>query len=335
MHRFMNRTVTWGILGTGDIARQMASDLRLVPGAALSAVASRSRDRAELFGDTHGISKRYARYEDLVADPAIDVVYIATPHSRHCDDTLRCLAGGKAVLCEKPLAMNGADVERMVAAARVNNCFLMEGLWTAFFPAIQSLKRDLAEGVIGTPRLLTANFSYKAAAGPESRLFNPDLGGGALLDIGIYTVVLADLVFGVAPESIESAWTPASTGVDGSAAIILDYGEGRRALLNTSLTYDAPQEAVIAGDQGCIRIPHRFSQPDTYTVAVDGKIRDHHFPREGFGYHLEARAVGACVRAGQTSCPVVPWSMSQRIVQTLDRIRASWGLRYPMERGVD
>lgn len=331
----MEKQITWGILGTGDIARQMADDLRLVAGAHLRAVASRTVQRAETFGDTHNIPDRYGDYESLMRDPEVDVVYIATPHSRHCEDTLRCLEHGKHVLCEKPMAVNEGQVARMQEAARVRGRFLMEALWTAFFPAMEAALAELRAGRIGTPRLLTADFSYKATAGPESRLFNPALAGGALLDIGVYTVALADMVFGREPESIHTAWTPAKTGVDESAAMILDYGEGRRALLSTSLAFDAPQDARVAGDDGILTIPHRFSQPDAYTIQVGGSTESRSYPREGFGYHLEAAAVTKALREGRVEDPRVPPGLSLRVIRTLDRIRKAWGLRYPMEGAGD
>lgn len=329
----MEEQITWGILGTGDIARQMAQDLRLVDKATLRAVASRTAERAEAFGETHDIPHRYGDYASLMSDPEIDVIYIATPHSRHCADTLRCLEHGKHVLCEKPMALNEGEVARMQDAARTHNRFLMEALWTAFFPAMQDALADIRRGHIGTPRLLTADFSYKASAGPESRLFNPALAGGALLDIGVYTVALADMVFGEEPASIHTSWTPAPTGVDESAAMILDYGDGRRAILSTSLAFDAPQEARIVGDSGVVTIPHRFSQPDRYTRQAGNHRETFDYGRDGFGYHREARAVTEAVLAGKTHHDIVPPELSRRIVRTLDRIRAHWGLRYPMETG--
>lgn len=330
----MKTPVQWGILGTGDIARQMAEDLRHVPDAALRAVASRTPESAARFAHTHDIPVSYGDYRSLVQDPLIDVVYIATPHVRHCADALLCFEHGKAVLGEKPLALNRREVDRMIASAKEHDCFLMEAMWTAFFPAIQALRNDIKSGRIGTPQLLQADFSYRAQAAPESRLFNLVLGGGALLDIGIYTVALADMVFGEAPGSIATSWTAGPTGVDVSAAIILDYPGGGRAVLSTSLAYDAPQEATIVGDAGVLRIPHRFSQPDVYLREIGETHERVSFERVGYGYHLEAAAVTACVARGEKACDTVPWSASRRIMDTLDRIRAQWGLRYPGEEDI-
>lgn len=327
----MDRTVTWGILGTGDIARQMAEDLRLVPHAVLRAVASRTQRRADAFGDTHNIPVRHGSYEALARDPDVDVVYVATPHPWHCEHTLLCIEHGKAVLCEKPIGLNADEAERMFSAARRANTFLMEAMWTAFFPAIKDARQALAADRIGTPRLLTANFSYKAAYDPSSRLFDLALGGGGLLDIGIYTVALADMVFEREPEVIQSAWTGAPTGADESGALILDYGSEQRAVLTYSLGYDAPQEALVAGNEGVIRIPDQFSQPDRWILDRGGDAETYTFDRQGYGYHLEAAEVTTCIRSGDVTSDVVPPAATLRIMRTLDRIRAAWGLRYPME----
>ncbi len=327
----MDRTVTWGILGTGDIARQMAEDLRLVPRAELRAVASRTALRAESFGDHHGIPVRYGDYQSLANDPAIDVVYVATPNIRHCEDTLLCLEAGKGVLCEKPLAMNRQQVDRMVATAEETGQFLMEAFWTAFFPAIRSLRNHIARGEIGVPREVRAGFSYPATPDPASRIFDPALGGGALLDIGIYTVAFADMIFGREPRAIQSEWRPAPTGVDMTASLALDYGEGQHASVHFSLDEAPSQGATIIGDEGVIEIPEQFSQPDYYIVTREGRPVTRRYERQGYGYHLEAQAVTEGILAGHTHCATVPWSMSQRVIQTLDRVRSQWGLRYDAE----
>lgn len=325
----MNNQVRWGILGTGDIARQMAEDLRLVDGAELRAVASRNEARAQQFAETHAIPVRYDRYEKLVVDPAIDVVYVATPHSRHCSDTLMCIEAGKAVLCEKPLAINAVEAQRMIDAAQSARVFLMEAMWSAFFPAIRCAFGALEDGVIGTPRFVSADFSYAATLRPQSRLFNKELGGGALLDIGIYTVALADMVFEIEPERITTSWTRGETGVDVANAAILDYPGSGRAVLSSSLLYVAPQNAVIAGDDGYITFRDRFSQPDSCRIVSKGEVSDRIFDREGFGYHYEALDVVDCLNRGRTQSIWAPLDASLRVMRTLDRIRAQWGLRYP------
>lgn len=324
----MSTTVRWGILGTGDIARQMAEDLRLLPNAELRAVASRTAAQAEAFGETHQIPLRYGSYDALIADRNIDVIYIATPHSRHCADTLACIAGGKAVLCEKPLAMNAREARLMAEAARDAKTFLMEAMWTEFFPAMKGVRQAIAEDAIGTPKLVKADFSYRATLGPESRLFAPELGGGALLDIGIYPVALADMVFHALPEAIHTTWTQGPTGVDVASVTILEYPCGGRAVLSNSLEFNAPQEATIVGKSGFIRIPERFSQPDSFEIHRGGESVTESYERKGYGYHLEAREVVACLLGGRTESGVVPLESTIRVLEILDRIREAWGLKY-------
>jgi predicted dehydrogenase len=325
----MNDRIRWGILGTGDIARQMAVDLRLVEGAELCAVASRTESRAQQFAASHRIPIHYNSYGALVDDPSIDVVYIATPHSRHCSDTLLCIDAGKAVLCEKPLAVNAHEAQRMVDAARLAGVFLMEAMWTAFFPAIQWGLGALGDGVIGTPRFVSADFSYAATLGPATRLFNKELGGGALLDIGVYTVALADMVFEIEPERITTSWTRGETGVDVANGLLFDFPGSGHAVLSSSLQYVAPQTAVIAGDDGYITFQDRFSQPDSCRIVSKGEVSDRIFDREGYGYHYEARDVVDCLNRGRTQSVWAPLDASLRVMRTLDRIRAQWGLRYP------
>lgn len=327
----MTQDIRWGILGTGDIARQFAEDLRLVDGAELLAVGSRRRETADRFGDTHGIPRRHTPYEAMAHDPDVDVVYIATPHIRHHDDALLCLEAGKAVLCEKPFTLNAAQAERLVQCARERGLFLMEAMWTFFFPAFRVLHDLLEKEALGAVHTVRADFSYRAAYDPAGRLFDKALGGGALLDIGVYGVALAQRVFGRAPQHIDSTVNWAPTGVDASSALLFSYESGGAALLSNSLRADAPQDAYIVGERGWARLPHRFSQPGELTVCVDGKEERHTFPRDGYGYCYEAREVTRSLRAGETECPVAPLDHSLSVMHTLDRVRSEWGLRYPGE----
>ena len=327
----MTQDIRWGILGTGDIARQFADDLRLVEGAELLAVGSRRQETADRFADTRGIPRRYGAYEALANDPDLDVVYIATPHTRHHDDALLCLEAGKAVLCEKPFTLNAAEAERLVQCARGRGLFLMEAMWTFFFPAFRVLRDLLEREALGAVHTVRADFSYRAAYDPASRLFDKALGGGALLDIGVYGVALAQLVFGHVPQRIESAVNWAPTGVDASSALLLSYESGGTALLGSSLRADAPQDACIVGARGWARLPHRFSQPDELVVCVDGKQERHVFPRAGYGYCHEAREVTRCLRAGEMESPAAPVDHTRDVMRVLDAVRAQWGLRYPDE----
>ncbi len=328
----MNR-IRWGILGTGDIARQFASDLALVEEAELAAVGSRRRETADRFGARFDIPRRYAGYERLVLDEEVDVVYIATPHPRHRNDALLCLEHGKAVLCEKPFALNAAQAEQMVSAARARGLFLMEAMWTAFFPAVRAALKAVRDGAIGVPRLVRADFAYKAAFDPAWRLFNVALGGGALLDIGIYTVALAQMFLNAYPDTIHSTVRMAETGVDEESVLAMRYPSGAAAVLTNSLRYDAPQEALIAGDGGYVRLPHPFSQPDSYTIRTGDTEKRVAYARQGYGYHLEAREVTQCLREGRTESAVAPLEETLRTLRILDTVRAQWNFAYPSETG--
>lgn len=321
--------VRWGIFGTGDIARQMAEDLALVPNAKLMAVASRDRARAEAFAAAHEIPLSFDSYDALARSDAVDLIYVATPHSRHCDDTLLAIAHGKGVLCEKPMAPNADEVERMISAARERNVFLMEAMWSFYFPAMREAMRVVHAGEIGRPRMVTADFSYRAHYDPEHRLFNPALAGGALLDIGVYPIALADRVYQAEPDAVVSYWTPAASGVDAGAVILLAYPGGGRALLSTSLEFNAPQQALIVGEEGSVRLPDRFSQPDTVVVERADKVTTRRFARKGYGYHLEAQAATECLRRGETESATAPWDASLRVARVVDRIRAEWRLHAP------
>lgn len=321
--------VSWGILGTGDIARQFASDLKLLDEAELYAVASRTQARADEFGDTHEIPKRYPSYEALVADPAVDVVYIATPHIRHCQDTLLALEAGKAVLCEKPFALNALEATSMIEAARGKDLFLMEAMWMHFFPAMAKLREILDEGALGDIRFLRADFCFRIDFDPEFRLFNPKLGGGALLDVGVYPMALAQAVLGV-PESIRSTAELCETGVDEHAGILLGYEHGAFAMLTCASTIEMPQTALIVGELGHVHIP-QFSQPDSLTLISENIEEEFNYERMGYGYAFEAIEVMRCLREGRRESWTFPLHDSLSLMESLDAIRSQWGLAYPGE----
>lgn len=321
----------WGILGTGDIARQFASDLNLLDDAHLLAVGSRSQEKADRFGAAHSIPKRYSTYEALVLDPDIDLVYIATPHPRHAEDALHCLDREKGVVCEKPFAMNSAEAERMVATAREKNLFLMEAMWTLCFPAVREVLSAIRRGDIGEPRMLKADFCFRIPFDPRFRLFNPNLGGGALLDVGVYPVALAQAVFGSEPQTVVSIVHIGESGVDEQSSILLGYSEGRIANLSCASRTELPQKAFIAGTEGWIRIP-RFSQPDSFTLGDSKREETRRFERVGFGYAFEALEAMRAFVNGEKESPLIPLDLSLSVMRTLDRIRTDWGLRYPSEK---
>ncbi|MBI5091015.1 MAG: Gfo/Idh/MocA family oxidoreductase [Candidatus Hydrogenedentes bacterium] len=328
----MSKEMRWGILGTGSIAKQFARGLQAVPDARLVAVGSRTGATADAFGKDFNAPKRHASYEALAADPEVDAIYVSTPHPMHKDNTILCLKAGKAVLCEKPFAMNAREAEEMLRVARDRKVFLMEAMWTRFIPIICRVREWLSQGAIGEVKMLTGDFGFRAGFDPKSRLFDPKLGGGALLDVGIYVVSFASMVYGEQPARIASMAHFCETGVDDNAAMILGYGRGQLAALSTSVCATTPHEVWILGTEGKIKIHAPFWKATTATLSRDGKGSETiELPHTGNGYNYEAVEVGDCVRAGKLESATMPLDESLAIMKTMDTIRAQWGLKYPME----
>jgi predicted dehydrogenase len=322
----MSDTIRWGILGTGTIAHSFALGLRDAPGAELVAVGSRSQAGADRFAEEFGIPRRHPSYAALAADREVDVVYVSTPHSRHRDDTILCLEAGRHVLCEKPFAINALEAEEMVACARANRRFLMEAMWTRFNPVMVKVRELLAAGAVGEVRMLFADFGFRIEPDPRHRLFDPELGGGALLDVGVYCVSLAHMVFGgPAPEADGFAHL-GGTRVDEQCAWLMRYPNGALALLGAAIRTETPQEAAICGTAGTIRIP-RFWSPRGLTLNGES------VPVEvsGNGYQYQAIEVMERIRAGQLESEVMSLDMTLAVQRDLDALREPWGVRYPAD----
>jgi predicted dehydrogenase len=320
----------WGILGLGSIANQFAIGLKALPDARLVAVGSRSQDKADQFGAKYDAPHRHASYEALANDPEVDVVYVATPHPMHGEDALLCLNAGKAVLCEKPFTVNVAEAERVVGLAREKNLFLMEAMWTRFFPLMYRVRELVASGAIGEARMIQADFGFRAGFDPNSRAFSPALGGGGLLDVGVYTISLASMLFGT-PNQVTGLAHLGETGVDEQAGLVLAYDSGRLAVLSTGVRINTPQSAVILGTDGRITIHSPWWKPSAMTVSAGGKTEDVTLPFESNGYQFEALEVARCLVAGKTESEIMPLDESLQIMRTMDALRAQWGLKYPME----
>jgi predicted dehydrogenase len=323
--------IRWGILGTGNIAKQFARGLAVLPDAALVAVGSRSQASADAFGELFGVQRRHAGYDALANDPDVDAVYIATPHSLHHENSLLCLRAGKAVLCEKPFTINAHQAEEVIAYGRAAGLFVMEAMWTRFLPIMVRLRQLLAEGAIGEVRMLTADFGFRAEVNPAGRLFNPALGGGALLDVGVYPVSLASMVFG-APARVTSMAHLGTTGVDEQAGIIFAYDSGQLALLSTAIRTSTPHEALLMGTAGQIKLHSPWWMPTRMSVLRAGEEAELiELPFEGNGYNYEAAEVMRCLRASERESATMPLDETLAIMRTLDALRQQWGLRYPGE----
>ena len=320
----------WGILGLGSIANQFATGLQALPDAELVAVGSRSQGKADLFGDKYGAKNRHAGYEALANDPDVDAVYVATPHPMHAEDALLCLNAGKAVLVEKPFTVNAAQAEQVVATAREKKLFLMEAMWSRFFPLMYRVRDLITSGAIGEVRMLQADFGFRAGINPEGRLFSPALAGGGLLDVGVYTVSLASMVFGT-PTQITGLAHIGETGIDEQAALVLAYGAGQLAVLSTGVRINTPHEAVILGTDGQIKIHSPWWKASAMTVSANGKTEEVVLPFAGNGFNYEAQEVARCLQAGKTESDILPLDETLQVMRTLDTLRAQWGLKYPME----
>lgn len=323
-------TIQWGILGPGSISHQFATGLQSAAGAKLLAVGSRSQAKADAFADKFGAPKRHASYEALAADPDIHVIYIATPHPQHKDAALLCLEHGKAVLCEKPFTVNAKEAEEVIASARAKDLFVMEAMWSRFFPAMAHVRKLIADGAIGEVRMLQADFGFRAGVDPSSRLFNPAMAGGGLLDVGVYPISLASMLFG-APSDITGVAQLGETGVDEQAAISLKYAGGQVAALTTGVRINTPQEAYILGTDGSIKVHAPWWKASKITVNAGGKSEELDLPFEGQGMNYEAEEVGNCLRAGKNESDILPLDETLSIMRTTDTLRAQWGLKYPME----
>lgn len=329
----MAKRIRWGILGPGSIARQFAKGLSVLPDAELLGVGSRTQSRADGFADEFGAPRRYGSYEALAADPDIDVVYVATPHPMHKDHSVLCLKAGKAVLCEKPFTVNRKEAETVLRVAKEEKRFIMEAMWTRFLPIVERVREWLRAGIIGEPRMVQADFGFRAGFNPQSRLFDPALAGGGLLDVGVYCVSLASMVFGEAPHDVKTLADIGATNVDEQAAAVLGYSGGRLALFCCGVRTSTPQDALIMGTGGMIRLHPPFWRGTCATLSVAGNEPETvELPYAGTGYNCEAAAVGECLRAGRLECNVMPHKETLQVMETLDRIRAEWGLVYPMER---
>ena len=323
----------WGILGPGRIAHKFAQDLLTLPDAQLYAVASSDQQRADEFANEYKIPHAFGSYEDLLTLPDLDVVYVATPHVKHYEHVMLLLNGGVsrpglAVLGEKPFAMNSEQVREMVDTARSKGVFLMEALWSRFMPGIVHALALAQSGVIGKVVSVKADFGFKAPFLPEKRLFNKELGGGSVLDIGIYPLFLSYLFLGK-PTKVKALANFGSTGVDEQCGMVLTYADGQVALLESTILADTDCVGIIQGDKGQIRIHSRFHETKGVTLQlIDQPAQSVGFDRTTHGYDYEAQHVMQCLAEGKTESPL--WSLedSLNLMALLDAVQAEAGIVY-------
>ncbi len=326
------KKIKWGILGTGNIANAFTTALTNLPEASIHAVGSRNLENAQQFADRFNIPKAYGSYQSLVSDPEVDIIYVSTPHPYHQENTLLALNAGKHVLCEKPLALNSRQIKTMIETAQTKNLFLMEAIWMVFFPALLETRRLIKSGEIGEVRMLTANFGFYKEFDPQHRLFNPALGGGALLDIGIYPLALTYFLLGK-PQQWSGAAFLGKTGVDEQISINLQYAGEKSAHLTSTIRAFSDNEAIIHGTQGFIRIHREFWHPQKITIGDSRGTTEKiiSFSQISNGMEFEARHVMDCLTNGKTESDLLSFQTSLDLMQIMDDLRQSWGVVYPGE----
>ncbi len=322
------KSINWGIIGLGNIAHKFATDLLTVEGAKLYAVASRTLTKAEAFATKYDAPKAYASYEALVNDKNIDAVYIATPHALHKENTLLCIEHGIAVLCEKPFAMNSDEVQEMITMAKEKNVLLMEALWTYFLPHYQYVLKALEDQRFGKLLKLEADFGFYRAFDNSSRLFNKPLGGGSLLDIGIYPIFAALSTLGM-PKSIKADATFFDNGADSSCSMTFGYSNGIMANLKSTLLEDTPIEAIFYCEKGIIKIENGWFSPSSVTLKPNnGDEETLDFGYNTIGYNFETIHFNQLLREGKTQSDTMTFAFSQDLIQLLDTVRKHINLEY-------
>ena len=317
-----------GIIGAGHIAEKMAATINGMPEAEAYAVASRQYGKAAAFAGRFGFAKAFGSYEALVEDPAVDLVYVATPHSLHYDHVRLCLGHGKAVLCEKAFMANAREAEEVTRISEENNVFLAEAIWTRYMPFRKTLRDIVDSGAIGRPMMLSAHLGYPVA--DKERLVRPELGGGALLDLGVYAINFALMMFGNDIADITSSCTKSDTGVDLQNSIIFRYADGRIADLQSTALCASDRQGIVCGDRGYIVCDNinNMLKADLYD-AGHALVGTYNAPAQITGFEYQVRACIDAIREGRNETQYMPHSETLRVMKIMDSLRNSWGVRFP------
>jgi predicted dehydrogenase len=321
---------SWGILGPGGIARAFAKDLTLLEGHTIGAVGSRSLSNAQSFADDFG-GTAYGSYEELINDSTIDAIYVATPHPAHHDNVISALDAGKAVLCEKPFAVNAKQAQAMVDAASRNKVALMEAMWARFLPHYAQVREIIASDVLGPIISIHADHGQRLADQNIPRLIEPQLAGGALLDLGIYPISFAHMILGN-PVAINSSAVMTDKGVDAQSSMILTYENGAQAVLTTTMIEQTPCRAVVAGLNGWLEIDRTFYNPASMRVVLsDGSVTEYPNTYRGHGLREQAESFKQLVQSGKLQSDILSWKDTVDIMKSMDTVREQIGLKYPFE----
>ena len=327
---FANEEFHWGILGPGGIAQAFARDLALIQGHTIAAVGSRSLENAQKFSETFG-GTAYGSYQELVADPTVDAIYVATPHPAHHDNVILALNAGKPVLCEKPFAVNSKEAQAMIDAASRNSVALMEAMWARFLPHYAKVREIVDSGVLGPILSIHADHGQRLADKGIARLIDPELAGGALLDLGIYPISFAHMILGN-PSHITSKAVMTEKGVDAQTSMIFSYDSGAQAVLTTTMIEQTPCRVVVAGLHGWLEIDRTFYNPAAMRIVLnDGTVTEYPNTYAGHGLREQAEAFKQLVRSGKLESDILTWADTVDIMKSLDTVRAQIGLKYPFE----
>jgi len=324
----MKKNYRWGILGAGKIADKFCTALNFVEGSEVHAVASRNEENAKAYADKFNATKYYTSYTDLVKDENVDIVYIATPHAFHYEHALLCFKNNKAVLCEKPMSLSLAQTAQMIAMATEKKLFFMEGMWTAFMPFMDKIKEIIKDDIIGIPQYINADFGFAAPVDLTSRLFDKALGGGSVMDVGIYPIFLATAILGK-PVSIQTASSITETGVDASANIMLQFANTATANLLCSIETSTPIEAEIMGTKGHIKIHSPWFKATEISVHTEGdKVETFLMPHQSNGFEYEIEAVMYCLDNKLLQSAKMPHSLTLSLSKTIAEILQQAGVKY-------
>lgn len=329
----MEKKIRWGIISTGHISGKFADALAILPDAKLTAVASRDQNSADRFATKYQIPKAYSSYQKLAEDPDIDAIYIGTPHTFHLENSVMFMRKGKAVLCEKAFAMNAAEAREMVRVAREENVFLMEAMITRQVPLIHKVLAWINEGRIGEPRMVKASRCARGVFKPGARQLNPDLGGGSLLDVGVYVISFASMIFQKSPVEVAGLSHIGDWGSDEQGVAILKYDKGEIADLSFALSTAAINEAYIFGTEGYIKVHEVFAVPSKASLFINrDEVEVIEEPIIGNALNYEAEEVMRCLKLGLKESPKMPLDESVRIMEIMDKLRKPWGLVYSNDK---
>lgn len=325
-----SNNVKWGIIGCGNIAHKFAHDLALVSNVTLAAVASRNLEKAQEFAKKHHSIKAYDSYEQLISDPSVDIIYIATPHTSHAEISIKAMENKKHVLCEKPLALNSKDASAIISKSIETECFFMEALWTRFNPTFKAIKKCIEENEIGDVKYINADFSFLSEKSLDSRVLNVRLGGGSILDIGIYPVFLAYSLLGIPANILAATLFHEVTSCDMQTSMIFSYKDAQ-AMLYSGFVSKAPLEAKISGSNGQIHIEEPWHAASGYTITKGNDVKKVNLPIVGLGYTYEIEECHKCLNNSLTESSLWSHQNSLDLISILDEVRQLTKVKYPQE----